>query len=118
MSTKNNRKSLPLRELHITKEINQGYPFYPGSDDIYMKSKEMRDINPEDTSRVKVPNQPEKQGLSNEQDFKDDLSGNDLDVPGSELDDELEKIGSEDEENNFYSIGGDGHNGLDENNGS
>ena len=32
-----------------------------------------------------------------------DLSGNDLDVPGSEEDDTNEEIGEEDEENNFYS---------------
>jgi hypothetical protein len=37
-----------------------------------------------------------------------------LDVPGSELDDEDELIGSEDEENNYYSIGGDNHNNLEE----
>jgi len=34
-----------------------------------------------------------------------DFSGNDLDVPGSELDDASEDIGSEDEENNSYSLG-------------
>jgi hypothetical protein len=45
------------------------------------------------------------------------MSGDDLDVPGSELDDEQERIGSEDEENNYYSIGGDNHNDLDEDNG-
>ena len=44
------------------------------------------------------------------------MSGDDLDVPGSELDDQQESIGSEDEENNYYSLGGDDHNDLDENN--
>lgn len=34
---------------------------------------------------------------------KVDFTGGDLDVPGSELDDAQEKIGSEDEENNLYS---------------
>lgn len=38
-----------------------------------------------------------------------DFSGDDLDVPGSEDDDEAENIGSEDEENNLYSLGGDRH---------
>lgn len=38
-----------------------------------------------------------------------DMAGEDLDVPGSELDDDNEAIGSEDEENNSYSIGGDRH---------
>jgi hypothetical protein len=33
------------------------------------------------------------------------------------LDDEQEKNGSEDEENNYYSLGGDGHNDLDEDKG-
>lgn len=32
-----------------------------------------------------------------------DFTGDELDVPGSELDDDQERIGSEDEENNFYS---------------
>ncbi|HEY5826557.1 MAG TPA: hypothetical protein VIT44_19435 [Cyclobacteriaceae bacterium] len=45
---------------------------------------------------------------------KVDFSGKDLDVPGSELDDESESIGSEDEENNSYSIGGDNHDNLEE----
>lgn len=37
-----------------------------------------------------------------------------LDVPGAELDDADEKVGEEDEENNYYSLGGDDHNDLDE----
>jgi hypothetical protein len=37
-----------------------------------------------------------------------DMSGADLDVPGTELDDASEEVGSEDEENNYYSLGGDG----------
>ncbi len=46
-----------------------------------------------------------------------DFSGKDLDVPGSELDDDAESTGSEDEENNSYSIGGDDHNDLEESKG-
>jgi hypothetical protein len=38
-----------------------------------------------------------------------DMAGQDLDVPGAELDDRNESIGSEDEENNPYSLGGDAH---------
>ena len=33
------------------------------------------------------------------------MGGGDLDVPGAELDNADEKIGSEDEENNSYSLG-------------
>lgn len=43
-----------------------------------------------------------------------DFAAKDLDIPGSELDDDAESIGSEDEENNSYSVGGDGHNDLEE----
>lgn len=44
----------------------------------------------------------------NEESFADDLTGSDLDVPGSEADDADEAMGEEDEENNYYSLGGDG----------
>jgi hypothetical protein len=43
-----------------------------------------------------------------------DFTANDLDIPGSELDDEQEAKGSEDEENNSYSLGGDDKENLDE----
>ncbi|PZF74329.1 hypothetical protein DN068_04335 [Taibaiella soli] len=43
----------------------------------------------------------------NEEGFGDELSGVDMDVPGSEADDADELIGEEDEENNYYSLGGD-----------
>jgi len=49
-------------------------------------------------------------------DGKDGLYGSDLDIPGAELDDDQELIGEEDEENNYYSLGGDDHNDLDEDN--
>ena len=42
---------------------------------------------------------------------------NDLDIPGAENDDANEEIGEEDEENNYYSLGGDAHENLDEDNG-
>lgn len=45
----------------------------------------------------------------NEGSFKNDKTGDDLDVPGAELDDADEAIGEEDEENNDYSLGGDQH---------
>ena len=47
-----------------------------------------------------------------------EFNGNDLDIPGSELDDLQEAIGNEDEENNYYSLGGDDHNDLEEDRGS
>ena len=41
-------------------------------------------------------------------------TGDDLDVPGEELDDSDEELGEEDEENNYYSLGGDNHGNLEE----
>jgi hypothetical protein len=96
----------------------QGYPLYPASEDIYNKFREEKDINPEDISRIKETSEIRKTGTGTENDFNDDESGGDLDIPGSELDDEQEIIGSEDEENNYYSLGGDDHNELDEDHGA
>lgn len=92
-----------------------GYPSYPPSDDIYMKGKEEGTIDPEDISKRKAPN--EKEGSSNEKGFKNHMSGDDLDIPGAEFDNQQESVGSEDEENNGYSLGGDAHNDLEEDNG-
>lgn len=41
-------------------------------------------------------------------------TGADLDVPGSETDDGNEQVGEEDEENNYYSLGGDRMENLEE----
>ena len=87
-----------------------GYPKYPASEDIYNKCQEVKDADPEETSKRKHANEKPGAGTNNEKGFADDVSGSDLDIPGSELDDDLENIGSEDEENNFYSLGGDGNN--------
>jgi hypothetical protein len=92
------------------------YPEYPAKEDIYNQDKEEEDLDPENISKTKVPNQ--EHDALNEKDFGDVVTGTDLDIPGSELDDAQEDIGSEDEENNYYSIGGDNHNNLDEDKGS
>lgn len=91
------------------------YPVYPKSEDIYNQAKEETEIDPEDISKTKASH--ENDGIRNEKSFEEDKSGSDLDIPGSELDDAMEQIGSEDEENNGYSIGGDNHNDLEEDNG-
>jgi hypothetical protein len=88
-----------------------GYPSYPESEDIYNKGKEEKNIDPE---KVSMDKENEVVGENNEKSFTEDFSGDDLDVPGSELDDAQEEIGSEDEENNYYSLGGDDHNDLEE----
>lgn len=97
------------------KNTYPNYLVYPAGDDIYNKDKK-EDLDPEDLVNNKEPvTMPGKQ---NEKDLNEDETGNSLDVPGAELDDEQEKIGSEDEENNYYSLGGDDHNDLDEDKGN
>lgn len=95
---------------------NRAFPAnvnYPPSEDIYAKGKEETEIDPEDVSKTKANIDYSK---FNEKTFNQDKSGGDLDIPGAELDDQQESIGSEDEENNGYSLGGDNHKDLEEDN--
>jgi hypothetical protein len=74
---------------------------YPAVEDIYNQQKNLEDIDPEGISGERIIiNQEDHEWKQNS-----DKLGNDLDIPGSELDDEQEEIGSEDEENNYYSEG-------------
>lgn len=76
--------------------------------------------DPEYSASEDIYNQEEKESyndkeLPDQQYRKKKVSLDEgLDVPGAELDDADEKIGEEDEENNYYSLGGDDHNDLDE----
>jgi len=90
------------------------YPSYAGSDDIYNTDKE-EGLNPEETSRIKKSYK--RAGKKNGIKIFEDTTGYDLDIPGNELDEMQENEGSEDEENNFYSLGGDDHNDLEEDKG-
>lgn len=112
---KNPDKTAQKENKEDLDEKYPGYPTYPPSEDIYNQNKKESEIDPENTSKVKPSN--DYNGKQNVKDFNEDRSGDDLDIPGSELDDDQENIGSEDEENNGYSIGGDNHNDLEEDNG-
>ena len=117
---KNNAKS-PQEDIQkkddTRKEDYPGYPTYPASEDIYNQFEKEADIDPEDVTQNKIPVDVESEGTPNTKDFEDDVTGGDLDIPGSEYDDLQEEIGSEDEENNSYSIGGDNHEASEENQG-
>ncbi len=92
--------------------IHLGYPSASFELDINSKLKEETEIDPENITEKKS-SEIDLNG-TNEKNYTDDYSASDLDIPGSELDDDDEAIGSEDEENNHYSLGGDNHNDLDE----
>lgn len=99
-----NKYPIVRQESDGKKIILPGYPTYPASEDIYSQCKEESEINPEDISKIK---ENETMDFKNRNNLSQDYSGNDLDVPGVELDDNQELIGSEDEENNLYSTGDD-----------
>ncbi|MFZ4400341.1 MAG: hypothetical protein ACOYO1_09925 [Bacteroidales bacterium] len=107
----NSKATDPHSTIGEIEEV-KAYPLYPSKDDIFNKFHEEKDINPEDIADSNTYNS--KNFTKKGKNYKEDIYGSDLDVPGSELDDEQEDIGNEDEENNYYSIGGDAHNDLDE----
>lgn len=92
----NSEDKNPAKENEIERNLEDLN--YPASEDIYNQEDKLEDINPEEISTDKTISQDNHEWKQNS-----DKLGNDLDVPGSELDDEQEDIGSEDEENNFYS---------------
>lgn len=81
-----------------------------GNDDLDIRRGTGGDVNRDDLAALNATNNEigTPQNVSNE-----DLN-TDLDIPGSELDDANEEIGEEDEENNYYSLGGDNHENLEE----
>lgn len=101
-----------VMKVNEEKDNLREYPFYPDSEDIYSKYKKEDELDPEDISKVKKSSMEVVSDSENE--LNNNESGSDLDIPGSELDDEQENAGNEDEENNYYSLGGDDHNDLDE----
>lgn len=98
-------------------EINESfpdYPPYPPDEDIYNIYKKEEEVDIEQPYSGKTTMDKTKPLTLKEQE-EEDFIADDLDIPGAELDDEQEFIGSEDEENNYYSLGGDNHDDLDEN---
>ncbi|KAF2326256.1 hypothetical protein [Flavobacterium daemonense] len=71
---------------------------YPSNEDIFNQEDQLEDIDPDEISNEKTIDENNHEWKQNS-----DKLGDDLDVPGSELDDDQEEIGAEDEENNFYS---------------
>lgn len=111
-------KQLPTNGLDSIKADKNKLPdslLYPPEEDIYRKFHKESDIDPEDITKKKAPVEISHVSELNQKEFDEDMSGADLDIPGSEFDDEFENSGNEDEENSHYSIGGDNHSNLEEN---
>ena len=71
---------------------------YPENEDIFNKEPHIS---------LDVDGIPENDTVSN-----GEISDG-LDIPGADLDDQQQIIGSEDEENNYWSLGGDNHEDLE-----
>ena len=100
------KKRKPGTDSPLEKVPEYGNPEYDSAEDIYNKDKKVvfEEEGIDDTiAEAKIKENP--------------LTGEDLDIPGAELDDANEAIGEEDEENNYYSLGGDEHNDLEADNG-
>ena len=107
---KNTKRPAPEMDTELKEDFS-----YPPNEDVYAQMKEESEIDPENPTRLKDSNQDV--GTWNEKSFNEDLVGDDLDVPGSDMEDEQENKGIEDEENSYYSLGGDNHDDLEENRG-
>jgi hypothetical protein len=87
----------------IKKQKVYGNPEYSAKEDIYNNEQK---LPLDEEGKIAI-----KEGESKLR------TGEDLDVPGAELDDADELIGEEDEENNYYSLGGEDHEDLEEDKG-
>lgn len=115
MSTKTHNVHLPAEQNSDNEKTGESeFPLYPVNEDIYNQLQREEEIDPEYFAAEKTYNPNDKKGVVSENEFTETGIGDDLDIPGSELDDDDELIGSEDEENNYYSVGGDNHTNLEE----
>lgn len=86
-------------------------PGAANDDDLEIKAGTEADVDDDDLA---VLNSTDAE-IGRPQNVSNEELSSDLDVPGSELDDENEDVGEEDEENNYYSLGGDRHDNQEEN---
>jgi hypothetical protein len=95
------KKKPKQQESNAAEDKKFPLPEYKAEEDIYKQAKE---------EPLEGEDKPGKGKLK----AVDKNLGDDLDIPGAELDDTEEAIGEEDEENNYYSLGGDNHDDLEE----
>lgn len=104
------KKRKPVIELPSNEAAGYTKLGYPPDEDIFIRNEKY--LFMEEANEAYIAE--EKNHISYEKQ-EDPLTGEDLDVPGAELDDATEEIGAEDEENNYYSLGGDNHHDLEDN---
>ena len=105
MSTKKNKIHPDAEKKDIDRNHFDPTFSYPMAEDIYSQSEQETEIDPEDISQKKTPNEPDPDA-ANEKDYNNEKTGDDLDVPGSEDQEDDKRNGKEDEENEYFSLGG------------
>jgi hypothetical protein len=98
----------PFDEIVDNNEDNDDLGIVEGTD---------ADVTPEDL--ILLGERDQDMDMGEDEEIKStrsllDKAGYELDTPGAEIDDPNESIGEEDEENNYYSLGGDRHDNLEE----
>ncbi len=97
-------------------EVTKIYQDINESEDSNVSSQEKKDLfisandmpGDDQNLRKAALDETDNDGVPlNEAGFNKNISPDDLDIPGADLDDEDEAIGEEDEENNDYSLGAD-----------
>lgn len=99
------RRDHTAMEHPVPKNIDSEDEEPSEGDDSDVTDEDLQALGPKDQSM----NMGEDERILKNRVWPVDMAGEDLDVPGSELDDQSEAVGSEDEENNSYSLGGDSH---------
>ena len=103
------------QEVSGSSETDVQYPDSPAlkedEDDLGIVPGTEADVTAEDLMLLGEKDQDmdmgEDEDIRNRSGFPLDRTGDDLDIPGAEVDDANEDLGEEDEENNYYSLGGD-----------
>lgn len=106
----------PVMDIEISDEPEEDEtkPIMGNDADVSEQEKEIlrradEDMPNSDDTNLRRSSLDNKDNEGEPLNVEDNVSGDDLDVPGAELDDENEALGEEDEENNPYSLGGDNH---------
>jgi len=104
------QRFVTAQEGQRNSERENQQPIEETNDDLDIKPGTEADVDDDDLEILNSTN--DEIGLP--QNVSNDDLDTDLDIPGSELDDDNESIGEEDEENNYYSLGGDRHESQEE----
>jgi len=110
------QRSNPVAPARNTDESTTDADVTPEDLQMLSAADQNRDMDDADLEEAKLDETDEDGDPLNEPRASYGQTGADLDVPGSEDDDADENIGEEDEENNYYSLGGDNHDSLEEDN--